>query len=75
MTTASTLPPSYLSQGPALALRAGAAMLSGCGPTPAPASQTANTTEETTTRPLPPADIAPAGDIVHHHDPVSAALI
>jgi len=48
------LQPSYLSQGLALALIAGAAALSGCGPTPAPVTQTTTTTEETTTRPVPP---------------------
>lgn len=54
MTTTSNLQPSYLSRGLALALIAGAAVLSGCGPTPAPVSQTTTTTEETTTRPMPP---------------------
>jgi hypothetical protein len=50
---------SHLSHVLGLALIAGAALLSGCGPTPV--TQTTTTTEETTTKPLvaPPVVLPP----------------
>jgi len=43
---------SHWTLGLPLALLTGTALLSGCGPDPAPVSHTTTTTEETTTRPF-----------------------